>query len=140
VSKAVRPRNSLKDVPKTQMMPDQGQKWLRQQLKYFYAEYFEALVKRWTSESMLVEDMSGNKCFLKVRISHVLRFISICDLFTDCPSYYTETCAQTTRGDCFPENHRGLQDQGLLRNCGLEEPRRRHHSSNSIKWPVFIIK
>jgi hypothetical protein len=27
-----------------------------------------------------------NKCFPQVRISHVLRFISICDLFTDSPS------------------------------------------------------
>jgi hypothetical protein len=32
--------------------------------------------------------MSRNKCFLQVRISHVLRFISICDLFTDSPSYF----------------------------------------------------
>jgi hypothetical protein len=32
---------------------------------------------------MLVEDMSRNKCFFQVWISHVLRFISICDLFTD---------------------------------------------------------
>jgi hypothetical protein len=34
---------------------------------------------------MLVEDMSRNKCFYE--ISYVLRFISICDLFTDSPSY-----------------------------------------------------
>jgi hypothetical protein len=32
---------------------------------------------------MLVEDMSRNICFLQFRISHALRFISICDLFTD---------------------------------------------------------
>jgi hypothetical protein len=32
--------------------------------------------------------MSRNKCFcFQVRISQVLRFISICDLFTDSPSY-----------------------------------------------------
>jgi hypothetical protein len=37
--------------------------------------------------SVLVEDMSRNKCFLQVRISHLLRFIFICDLFTDSPSY-----------------------------------------------------
>jgi hypothetical protein len=42
-----------------------------------------------TSLSMLVEDMSRNKCSFQVQISHVLRFISICDLFTDCPSYMT---------------------------------------------------
>jgi hypothetical protein len=27
-------------------------------------------------------------CFFQVRISHVLRLISICDLFIDCPSYH----------------------------------------------------
>jgi hypothetical protein len=62
-------------------------KWLRQQSKVFYSAGFDTLLKRWTSVSMLVEDMSRNKCFLQVRISHVLRFISICDLFTDSPSY-----------------------------------------------------
>jgi hypothetical protein len=34
----------------------------------------------------LVEGMSRNKCFFQVRISPVLRFISICDLFTDSTS------------------------------------------------------
>jgi hypothetical protein len=37
--------NSLKDVGKSQMMPDQVQKWLRQRSKYFYAAGFDALVK-----------------------------------------------------------------------------------------------
>jgi hypothetical protein len=33
---------------------------------------------------MFVGDMTRNKCFfLRIRISHILRFISICDLFTD---------------------------------------------------------
>jgi hypothetical protein len=36
-----------------------------------------------TSVPMLVEDMSRNECFFQVRMSYVLRFISICDLFTD---------------------------------------------------------
>jgi hypothetical protein len=41
------------------------------------------------SVAMLVEDMSRNKCFFfQVRISHVLRFISFCDLFTDSPLQY----------------------------------------------------
>jgi hypothetical protein len=31
---------------------------------------------------MLVEDISRNKRFSRIRISHVLRFISICELFT----------------------------------------------------------
>jgi hypothetical protein len=39
------------------------------------------------SVSMLVENMSRNKCFFQVQISHILCFISICDLFTDSPSY-----------------------------------------------------
>jgi hypothetical protein len=40
-----------------------------------------------------VEDMSRNKCFFLFRISHVLCFISICDLFTDSYSYITFTSA-----------------------------------------------
>jgi hypothetical protein len=32
-----------------QMMPDQVWKWLRKQPKIFYAEGFDALVKRWAS-------------------------------------------------------------------------------------------
>jgi hypothetical protein len=36
-----------KKVRKSQMMPDQVQKWLRQQSKNFYAAGFDALVKRW---------------------------------------------------------------------------------------------
>jgi hypothetical protein len=62
--------------------------WLRQQSKDFYAAGFDALVKRWECVSMLVDDMSRSKCSFQVRMSHVLRFISICDLFTDSPSYH----------------------------------------------------
>jgi hypothetical protein len=40
-------RNYLKDVRKSQMMPDQVRKWLRQQVKESYAAGFDALVKRW---------------------------------------------------------------------------------------------
>jgi hypothetical protein len=39
--------NSLKDVRKAQMMPDQVQMCLRQQSKDFFALGFDALVKRW---------------------------------------------------------------------------------------------
>jgi hypothetical protein len=39
-------RNSLKDVRKSQMMPDQARKWLRQQSNDFYAASFDALVKQ----------------------------------------------------------------------------------------------
>jgi hypothetical protein len=62
-------------------------KWLRQQSKDFCAAGFDALVKRCDKCIVLVEDMSRNKCFCQVQISHVLRFISICDLLTDFSSY-----------------------------------------------------
>jgi hypothetical protein len=39
-------RNYLKGVPKSQMMPDQLRKWLRQQSKDFYAAGFGTLVRR----------------------------------------------------------------------------------------------
>jgi hypothetical protein len=51
----------------TKRFETEVRKWLRQS-KDFYAEGFDALVKRWTSVSMLVEDLSRNKCFFKVRI------------------------------------------------------------------------
>jgi hypothetical protein len=76
-------RNSLKDVRKSQMLPNQLRKWLRQsqktsKLRYYYNDG--------TSVSVLVEDMSRNT-FFQVRTSHALPFISICDLFTDSSSY-----------------------------------------------------
>jgi hypothetical protein len=63
------------------------QKWLRQQSNIFYAAGFDAIVKRREKVSTLVEDMLRNKCSFQVRISHVLRVISIYYLFTDSPSY-----------------------------------------------------
>jgi hypothetical protein len=42
-----RPRNSLEDMRKSLMMPDQLRKWLRQQSKDLYAAVFYGLVKRW---------------------------------------------------------------------------------------------
>jgi hypothetical protein len=41
------PRNSIKGVGKSQMIPDQMRKWLREQSKDFYAAGFDALIKRW---------------------------------------------------------------------------------------------
>jgi hypothetical protein len=38
------------------------QKWLTQQSNDIYAAGFDALVKRWDSVSVLVEDMSRNTC------------------------------------------------------------------------------
>jgi hypothetical protein len=48
-------RNSLKDFRKSQMMPDQMRKWLRQQSKDFYSTGFDALVKRWEKCINVVE-------------------------------------------------------------------------------------
>jgi hypothetical protein len=59
------------------------QKWLRQQSKDFSVAGFDALVKRWNKCINVDGVMLRNKCFLQVLISHVLRFIAICDLFTD---------------------------------------------------------
>jgi hypothetical protein len=59
-------------------------KSLRQQSKDFYVAGFDALVRRRDKcVSVLVEYMSRNKCFTQFRISYILRFIFICDLFTD---------------------------------------------------------
>jgi hypothetical protein len=38
-------------------------KWLRQRSEDIYAAGIDALVKRWASVSMLVEEMSRKKCF-----------------------------------------------------------------------------
>jgi hypothetical protein len=40
-------RNSVKEVRKSQMMPYQVRKWLRQKSKGFHAAGFDALVMRW---------------------------------------------------------------------------------------------
>jgi hypothetical protein len=83
-------RNSLKDVRKSRDMPDQVRKWLRQQSKYFYAAGFDALIKRW-DKCVNVGAIYVEKQMLfppQVRISYVLHFISICDLFTDSSSHY----------------------------------------------------
>jgi hypothetical protein len=71
-------------------------KWLRQRSKDFCAEGFDALVKRWNKFS----NVGGGyveKCFSHVRISHVLRFMSICNLFTD--SLVVKHYARTTYGE-----------------------------------------
>jgi hypothetical protein len=63
------------------------QKWLKQQSKDLYAAGFDALVKRWDKCISVGDgDMSRSKYFFQVLISHVLRFMSICDLYTDSPS------------------------------------------------------
>jgi hypothetical protein len=52
------------------------QTWMRQQSRDFYVAGFD------TGKAMeQVQDMSRNKFFFQVRISHILRFISICEPF-----------------------------------------------------------
>jgi hypothetical protein len=59
-------------------------KWLRQQSKGFLCCRFRCTGKAMGQVS--VEGIPRNESFHRVRISNSLRFISICDLFTDSPS------------------------------------------------------
>jgi hypothetical protein len=53
-------------------------KWLRQQSKDFHAAGFDALVKRWDKcINVCGGHVEKQMFFFQVRISHVLRFISI---------------------------------------------------------------
>jgi histone-lysine N-methyltransferase SETMAR len=67
----------------------EAQKWLRQHSKDFYSAAFYTLVKRWDK---CINAGGGyvKKCFFHIRISHILLFISICDLFTNFPSYHSD--------------------------------------------------
>jgi hypothetical protein len=60
-------------------------KWLRQQSKDFYAAGFDALLKLWDKCINVGRGYVEKYVSPQVRISHVLRFISIRDLFTDSP-------------------------------------------------------
>jgi hypothetical protein len=88
-------RNILEDVRKSQMLPDQVRKSVETRVTRFLCCGFRRSGK--AMGQVLVEDMSRIKCFFQVRISHFLRFISICDLSTDsrvryapCSVIYTE--------------------------------------------------
>jgi hypothetical protein len=52
-----------------------------------YAAGFYALVKQWDKCINVGGGYVEKKMFLQFRISHVLRFISVYDLFTDSASY-----------------------------------------------------
>jgi hypothetical protein len=77
------------EVRKPQMMPVQVRKWLRQHPKGLYIAGFDALVKRGDKSVNVGGGYVCREMFPPphVRISHVLHFISFCDLFTDSPSY-----------------------------------------------------
>jgi stage V sporulation protein SpoVS len=75
-----------KNVRKSQMVPAQVALLRLRQKQDFCAVGFDALVKQW-NKCINVGRGYVEKCkFSQVGISHVLRFISICDLFTDPPS------------------------------------------------------
>jgi hypothetical protein len=77
-------------------------KWLRQQSKDFFGAGFDALGKRW-NKCITVGGRYVEKYFFQVRISRVLRFVSICDLFTDFSFYYDILYpGDETRGSAIP--------------------------------------
>jgi hypothetical protein len=67
--------------------------------------------------------MSRNKCFFQVRISHVLCFISVCDLLTDTPFYNrlficymdfkSENYLEIARREELEEGWRKLRNEAL---------------------------
>jgi hypothetical protein len=63
--------------------------WDCDRTKDFYAAGFDALVK-WLDKCINAGGghVKKQKFFSQARISHVLRFTSICDLFTNSPSYF----------------------------------------------------
>jgi hypothetical protein len=68
----------------------------------FYAVGFDALVKRW-DKCINVGAGYVEKCSFRIQISNVLRFIFICDLFTDSPSNVSQKmlaqeCRQVAEG------------------------------------------
>jgi hypothetical protein len=79
--------NTPKNVRKSHILPDQVRKWLRQESKRLLCFGF-----RRTGKAMgQVYQCWWRICreinvFFQVRVSHVLCFMSICDLFTDSPS------------------------------------------------------
>jgi hypothetical protein len=66
-------------------------KWLRQQPNDFNAVDFDALVEMGQMYQCWCRICREINAFSQIRLSHVLRFVSICDLFTDFPSYTHNT-------------------------------------------------
>jgi hypothetical protein len=67
----------------------EARKWLRQKYKDFYAVGFDAPVKRWDKCISVGGEYVEKYMFVFFTglEYHVLRFISICDLFTVSPLY-----------------------------------------------------
>jgi hypothetical protein len=65
-------------------------------------------------------DMPRNKCFLQFRISHVLCFISLCDLFTHSLSYINNTGAPPSRmANDLWKTVRGVKHKHILAATSL---------------------
>jgi hypothetical protein len=60
-------------------------KWLRQRSNNFCATGFDALAKRWGKCINVGGGHAEKYFFFQFRISRLLSYISICDLFTDFP-------------------------------------------------------
>jgi hypothetical protein len=86
-------RNSLKDFRKSQMMPDQVAMFRLRQMQRLLCCGF-----RYTCKAMVLVSQwwwrIGREIdvFYHFRISHVLRFLSISDIFTDSPSSHPTRC------------------------------------------------
>jgi hypothetical protein len=91
----------------------EARKWPRQQSKDFCAAGFDALVKRWDKCINVAGGYGEKYMFFKFRKSHVLHFISICDLFTDSPSYGRVVC------DILMTNSKGTGTRGRWTNPGI---------------------
>jgi hypothetical protein len=77
-------KNSLKDFRKSQMMPDQVRKLVRQQFKDFYAAGFDALLKRWGKCINVGGEYVQKLMFFPG--SNITCFTTICDIFSDSPT------------------------------------------------------
>jgi hypothetical protein len=78
-------RNYLMDIRKSQMMSDQVRKWLRAVRRLTCCGFRRTGKAMGQVLSGLVGDMARNKCFPSG--PNILRFISVCDLFTDSALY-----------------------------------------------------
>jgi hypothetical protein len=81
-----------------------------------------------TSVAVLVEhtNMSRTKCFFRVRISLVLRFIANCDPFTESPFLATRICVSVSFSInlyfLFFSNNKTLSEKQCFHVCKVKFP------------------